>query len=374
MRYEPREAGYDWAFLGSLPGRAERIESDSLAECETGLAPVFWELSIKTSGAGEWAGWLNGLAEQQDRMLRGPEVAITTPKSSSLSSAGGVTSGYPSLGMRRARAMLTSWWMLDGTFGKTGPDGGERVDGTETETGGGAFVPVCPQRAGGLISSSRDDAAEIAVDCHAALSRARHFGAGPDSFCSLFVNLSISVTRAVVIRCAHFPYQQQSSASSCPPATTFLSVTSATRVTLAGCTGGSVLTSGPWQAEKSRPVVRSCRAKAGQGWWDLAQLAHPPVCYHQPQNQAIGAANQQLGRAASPTTTPGRRQHKPRQPAGVATAQQPEPSPHLLGLFLGLRRRRGSMAAVGGGACAPGMSRPGRLVVSLDRANAQSVG
>lgn len=58
-------------------------------------------------------------------------------------------------------------------------------------------------------------------------------------------------------------------------------------------------------------------------------------------NQATGVANQRLGRAAPPTTNPGKRQHKPRQ----STCRHCSPAAQalccFLGSLLGLRRRRG---------------------------------
>lgn len=255
--------------------------------------------------------------------------------------------------------MLTSWWMLDGTFGQTGPDVGERVDGTETETetGGGAFVPVCPQRAGALISSSRDDVAEIAVDCHAALPRARHLGVGPDSFCSLFVHLSISVTSPISSSdVPMFPCQQQSPASSWPQQQHFQSVTSAARVTLAGWQTTRVLAGvcsrqGQGRQRNRGPssdLAGPRQAKGGGTCWpSLSTLSHPPVCHHQPQNQAIGAANQQLGRAASPTTTPGQRQHKPRQHARRRDSPAARALPSLSGPSLGTEAASWQHGSVG---------------------------
>lgn len=121
----------------------------------------------------------------------------------------------------------------------------------------------------------------------------------------------------------------------------------------------------PWQivwrvalvAAKLRPAVRSGRAKAGQGRWDLAQLAGPAAlllqppclparlpmhhpCHHQPQDQAIGAANQRLGRAARPTTNPGTTAQA--TPAQLLSRRRPAPKALLspLGWLSGLRWRR----------------------------------
>jgi hypothetical protein len=65
----------------------------------------------------------------------------------------------------------------------------------------------------------------------------------------------------------------------------------------------------------------------------LAQLAVLPCLDHQPQDQAIGAANQRLGRAARPTTNPGRDKTSHTSPPHALFSS--------LRFLLGLGRRRG---------------------------------
>lgn len=138
------------------------------------------------------------------------------------------------------------------------------------------------------------------------------------------------------------------------PTTTFQSVTSATRVTLAD-----------WQTTRVLAGVCSCQGQGRQrNRGPSSDLAGPrqakgggtcwPSC---PRCRILPCATishkiKLLALRISSLAGP----HLQRQPLGrdntshantpvVATAQQPEPCPHFLGLLLGLRRRRGSMAA-----------------------------
>lgn len=120
-------------------------------------------------------------------------------------------------------------------------------------------------------------------------------------------------------------------------------------------------------AEQLRPVVRSGRAKAGQGWWNLlGQLCRSSwvTVSHKSSYWRCESAPWQG------STSNDRPWEETTQatPAHLSLLPSRQPSSQSPVLFSGLSLGTATASwTVNGDACPPGMHRLGRLVVSLDK-------
>lgn len=139
----------------------------------------------------DWIGWAWIGRQVRNSCSAGHKaqsIIIPTETRRAPHSAGGVTSGYPSVGMRRARAMLTSWWNCwKEHLGGRGRTTGRRRNGW------GSFCSGLPttlawaraelrlkrarQATGRLISNNRDILQRLTQICPATPSLGR--GPGP---------------------------------------------------------------------------------------------------------------------------------------------------------------------------------------------------